>query len=57
MDPYEYANQQATLARQRAMRAGGVAREELLRFADLWDAVAHEYRQLAKTTFDGPTAA
>ena len=59
MDRHEYAKQQALVARERALQSNEVGRQEWLKVAELWDAIAHEYRELAKIvqSADSSTAA
>jgi hypothetical protein len=51
MDRYEHARQQAHGARERAMQCESeFTRQEWLKVADLWEALAEEYLRLAETT-------
>lgn len=60
MDRYQYAKQQALVARERALQSGDEAtRKEWLRVTELWEAIAREYLELAKLghNLDDTTAA
>jgi len=49
MDRVEHAKTQALLAREQAVRCGQEsARKEWLKVADLWEAIAHEYSEMAR---------